>query len=88
MAVSRYTINDSVWTEISSGAVNMLLQVRSGAAVLVQMTDTQPDPDDDRGIIISNDFEPKIGISEIPVGESVWARAVAGTEQVIDVLYS
>lgn len=88
MAVNRYTLNDSVWTEISPGAVNVLLQVRSGAAVLVQMTDTQPDPEDDWGIIISNDFEPKIGLSDIPVGESIWARAMAGTEQIIDVLYS
>lgn len=88
MAVNRYTLNDSVWTEISPGATNVLLQVRSGAAVLVQMVAAQPIPSDDKGIIISNDFEPKIGISDIPAGESIWARAVAGTEQIIDVLYS
>ena len=52
------------------------------------MVAAQPIPSDDKGIIISNDFEPKIGISDIPAGESIWARAVAGTEQIIDVLYS
>ena len=88
MAVSRFTLNDSEWTEINPGAAHVLLQVRSGAAILVQMTDAEPDPLDSRGIIISNDFEPKIGLSDIPVGESVWARAQSGTEQIVDTIWS
>lgn len=88
MAVSRYTLNDSEWSEINPGAVHILLQVRSGAAILIQMTDVEPAVDDVRGIIISNDFEPKIAISDIPVGESIWAKAVAGTEQIMDTLWS
>lgn len=88
MAVSSHALTDSDWTPINSGAVHMLLQVRSGGAVLIQMTDSAPDPEDDVGIILSNDFEPKIGLSDIPVGETVYAKSMGGTYQRIDTIWS
>lgn len=88
MAVSTHALTDYEWREINAGATHVLLQVRSGGAVLVQLVDAEPDPDSDVGIILSNDFEPKIAISDIPLGSSIWAKSMGGTYQRVDTIWS
>ena len=83
MATGTIALNSSRWKEVSPGATSVLVQLDSTFAAILHLSDTPPADTNSEGIKLSADGLLEVTLNNIPLGQTLYAKAVKKTSSIV-----